>query len=146
MSEQGPIIERPEGSAERLQPPVSPAAEGFWAATRERRLVLQWCTACERAIHFPREACPSCLGTELEYRAAAGTGTVYAVSTMPSPGNPGMAGRAPYPVVLVDLPEGVRMLANAVGDGALDAQVGHAVVVAWEPLADGRHLPVFVLA
>ena len=57
-----------------------------------------------------------------------------------------MAGRAPYVVALVELPEGVRMLTSIVGDGALDVVVGDAVTVAWEPLVDGRHLPVFVRA
>jgi hypothetical protein len=139
----------PADSPERQQPPVSPAAEPFWEATRDRRLVLQWCRACDRAIHFPREICPSCLGTDLEFRPAAGTGTVYACSEMPVPGNPGMAGRTPYVVALVELPEGVRMLSNVFGaDGtsATAVQVGDAVRVAWEPLADGRHLPVFVPA
>ena len=145
MSDAGPIVEPPEGAAERFAPPASPAAEPFWAATRERRLVLQWCRTCERAIHFPREACPSCLGVDLEFRPASGRGQVYACSTMPTPANPTMAGREPYVVALVDLPEGVRLMADVVGEGALDAAIGDAVTVAWESLADGRHLPVVVL-
>jgi uncharacterized OB-fold protein len=56
-----------------------------------------------------------------------------------------MAGREPYPVALVALVEGPRLMTNLVGDGALDAVIGDAVEVAWEPLPDGRHLPVFVL-
>lgn len=142
-----PLIIRPPADApDRQQPPVSPAAEPFWDATRSCTLVIQWCRACEQAIHFPREACPACLGTDLEFRPAAGTGTVHAVSVMPAPGNAGMAGRAPYAVALIDLPEGVRLLSNIVGDGSLDAAIGAPVRVAWEPLADGRHLPVFTLA
>ena len=136
----------PPDAPERQQPPISPAAEPFWAATRERRLVIQWCRSCERAIHFPREACPTCLGTDLEFRPAEGTGTIYASSEMPAPGNAGMKGRTPFVVALVDLPEGVRLLSNVLGDGALDVAPGDPVQVAWEPLADGRHLPVFVRA
>ena len=143
-------IEPPADAPDRWQPPVSPAAEPFWEATRERRLVIQWCRSCERAIHFPREACPSCLGIDLEFRPAARTGTVYACSEMPVPGNSGMNGRAPYVVALIDLPEGVRLLSNVLpadgADGPAEAAVGDAVHVAWEPLADGRHLPVFVPA
>ena len=127
----------------RFQPPISEAAEPYWAATREQRLDLQWCRACERAIHFPREACPRCLGTDLEFRPASGLGTVYAVSVMPKPGNPGMAGRAPYAVALVDLDEGVRLLTNIVDVDPWSVAVGQRVGVAWEALADGRHLPVF---
>ncbi|MEZ5139789.1 MAG: OB-fold domain-containing protein [Acidimicrobiales bacterium] len=138
------IVPAPEGAPERVQPPASEAAAPFWEATRELQLVLQWCPACERAIHFPRVACPTCGGDDLAFRPAAGTGTIYACSTMPAPGNPGMAGRAPYVVALIDLPEGVRMLSSIVGDGALDAAVGDPVAIAWEPLVDGRLLPVFV--
>jgi uncharacterized OB-fold protein len=142
------VIPAPDGSPDRQQPPISPAAEAFWESTRSCTLVIQWCRSCERAIHFPREACPSCLGTDLEFRPAAGTGTVYAMSEMPAPGNPGMKDRAPYVVALIDLPEGVRMLSSVVrSDGApraAEVAVGDAVTVAWEPLADGRHLPVFV--
>lgn len=144
------IVPAPEGAPDRQQPPVSPAAEPFWEGTRSCTLVIQWCRSCERAIHFPREACPSCLGDDLEFRPASGTGTVYACSEMPAPGNPGMKDRAPYVVALIDLPEGVRMLSSVVrSDGAVGAAavaVGDAVTVAWEPLADGRHLPVFVVS
>ena len=61
---------------------------------------------------------------------------------MPSPGNAGMKGRAPYVVALVDLPEGVRMLSSIVSAdgpvGAADVAIGDPVRVAWEPLPDGR--------
>jgi len=139
------VIERPEGSPERFAPPTSAAAEPYWAATRERRLDLQRCLTCDRAVHFPREICPHCHGVELSFATSAGVGAVYAVTIMPTPALPSMAGRAPYAVALVDLDDGVRMLTNLVGDGALDAVVGDRVRVAWEPLEDGRHLPVFVL-
>lgn len=145
MTDQPLIIPIPADAGERFQPPMSPAAEPFWEATRTCHLVIQRCADCERAIHFPREACPTCLGTDLEFRPAAGTGVIYALSEMPVPGNAGMAGRAPYLVALVDLPEGVRLLTNVLGPNASDAVVGAEVQVAWEPLADGRHLPVFVL-
>lgn len=145
MNEIGPLVPAPDDAPDRFQPPTSAAAEPFWDATRERRLVLQWCTSCEQLIHFPREACPACLGTDLQFRPASGRGTVYACSVMPVPANPTMAGRAPYVVALIDLVEGARLLSNVVGPGAEAATVGAAVAVAWEPLADGRHLPVFVL-
>ncbi len=140
------VLEPPDGAPERFSPPESPAGAPFWAATRDRRLVLQWCRSCERAIHFPREACPACLGTDLEFRPASGRGTVYAVTTIPRAGNPGMRGREPYVVALVELAEGVRLLTNVVVDDPAAVAVDDPVEVAWEPLSDGRHLPVFVPA
>ena len=129
----------------RLDPPPSEAAGPFWEATRDRRLVLQWCRSCERPIHYPREACPGCLGTDLEFRPASGRGTVYACSVMYKPAHPGMADDVPYAVVLVDLEEGVRLLSNVVGSDPEAVAVGQAVTVSWEPLEDGRHLPVFTV-
>lgn len=138
------VIEPPDGAPERFSPPESPAGAPFWVATRDRRLVLQWCRSCERTIHFPREACPSCLGTDLEFRPASGRGTVYAVTTIPRAGNRGMSGREPYLVALVELAEGARLLTNVMVDDTEAVAVDDPVEVAWEPLADGRHLPVFV--
>ena len=129
--------------AARYAPPESPASAPFRAATREQRLVLQWCRSCQRPIHFPREACPTCLGDDLEFRPASGRGTVYAASTMPKPGHPTMAGREPYVVALIELEEGVRLMSNVVGTSPESVVVGLPVTVVWEPLADGRHLPQF---
>ncbi|CAN5767151.1 OB-fold domain-containing protein [soil metagenome] len=130
----------------RFEPPVSELEQPFWDATREQRLVLQWCAACDAAIHYPREACPRCLDTNLEWRTASGAGTVYAASIMPTPGNPSMAGREPYVVALIELAEGIRMMSNVVGCPPDAVTVGAAVRIAWEPLTDGRHLPVWQLA
>jgi uncharacterized protein len=127
----------------RLEPPVSEAAAPFWEATRERRLVLPWCLGCDRPFWYPRETCPRCLGGDLEWRAASGRGAVHACSVMPRPGNPGMAGREPYVVALVELEEGVRLMSNVVAGDPWSVAVGDAVTVTWEPLSDGRSLYLF---
>jgi uncharacterized OB-fold protein len=129
--------------ATRLEPPMSPAGEPFWQATREPRLDLPWCTSCERAIWYPRLTCPDCLGSDLEWRPASGEGTVYAASVQHRPAHPKLADRVPYVVALVDLAEGVRMMSSVVDTDPESVSPGLAVTVAWEPLSDGRHLPVF---
>ena len=128
---------------ERLAPPISAAAGPFWDATRERRLVLQWCTRCERPVHYPRALCPRCLGESFEWRAAAGRATVHAVTVEHRPQQPGLASMAPFAIALVDLPEGVRLLTNVVGGDPGNVAVGDEVSLDWEPLSDGRHLPLF---
>ncbi len=128
---------------QRAVPPVSEVAAPFWDATRERTLVLQWCTRCEQPVHYPREACPRCLGTSFEWWPASGAATVHAVSVQHRPGPGRDAADGPYAVALVDLSEGVRMMTNVVGCAPGAVAVGMAVRVAWEPLPDGRHLPVF---
>ena len=128
---------------ERFVPPESDAAAPYWDATREQRLVLPWCVACEAPLWYPREACPRCLGSELDWREASGRGEVYAHSTMPKAAMPGLADAVPYVVALIDLAEGVRMMSNVTGCPPEDVHVGLPVRVTWEALPDGRHLPLF---
>jgi hypothetical protein len=130
----------------RMEPPVGADSGPFWEATRQGVLLLQWCTACERAIFYPRSFCPVCAGSALEWRPASGRGTVYAVSVEHNPAATGatFADGAPYAVALIDLNEGVRMLSNVVGCPPDDIDPGMAVTVTWEPLSDGRQLPQFM--
>ena len=64
-----------------FEPESSTLSGPFWEATRERRLVLPWCTGCERAVWFPREVCPNCRGTTFDWRPALGEGEVHTVLT-----------------------------------------------------------------
>jgi uncharacterized OB-fold protein len=128
----------------RVEPQESEVAKPFWDATREHRFVLQWCNDCGKAIFYPREVCPSCLRSDgLEWRDASGRATVYAVSVQHAPQIPMAAYEAPYAVAVVELEEGVRMLSTIVGADPESVTVGQAVSVLWEPLSDGRNLPLF---
>ncbi len=129
----------------RPEPPTSTLTEPFWEATRSGQLLLQWCRRCERPIFYPRVVCPGCLGDELEWRPSSGTGRVYAVTVEHKPQDPRMAEQAPYAVALVELDEGVRLLTNIVGCDPDKVSVDDAVSVVWEPLPDGRQLPLFEL-
>ena len=125
----------------RFEPPVTPTSEPFWEATRDRRLLLQWCSDCGHAIFFPREVCPRCLGSRLEWRPSPGTGAVYSFTVEYNPQNPNLT--APYTIALIDLDEGVRMMSNVVGCPPEQVRVGMRVAITWEALSDGRNLPQF---
>lgn len=127
----------------RPEPRATEVSEPFWEATRSRSLVVQWCLTCDRAIFYPRAACPGCLGTELEWRSSVGTGRVYAVTVEHNPQHPAMRERAPYAVALVDVDDGWRMLTNIVDCNPDDVVVGMPVTVTWEPMSDGRNLALF---
>ncbi len=131
----------------RFEPPVGAESGAFWEATREGRLLVQWCTACDRGVFYPRVFCPHCAapGTALEWRTASGRATVYAAGVEHKPEATGatFSGGQPYCVALVDLEEGVRMMTNVVGCPPDEVRSGQAVVVTWEPLSDGRQLPLF---
>lgn len=126
-----------------IEPPVTELTEPFWAATRERRLLVQWCVSCEQPVWFPREVCPWCLDNALEWREASGRGVVYAFLVEHRPNLPEVFGDSPYVVALVDLSEGVRLMSNIVGCRPDTVDVGLPVQVTWESLSDGRNLPLF---
>jgi uncharacterized OB-fold protein len=129
-------------AGERPLPPESPAGAPFWAATRDERLVLPWCASCEVAHWYPRGFCPTCLGPDIEWRPSEGRGVVHAVSVQPKAAHPSLADRLPYAVALVDLDDGVRMLMAVAAEDPWAVRIGDAVTLGWEPLADGRNLPV----
>jgi uncharacterized protein len=127
----------------RFEPTPTDLTQTFWDATRDRELLLQWCTSCEQPIFYPRERCPRCLGNSLEWRPASGRGVVYAVTVDHRPQLSSRQQAEPFAVALVELEEGVRMMSNVVDCPPDDVEVDMAVVVAWEPLSDGRNLPQF---
>jgi hypothetical protein len=59
-----------------------------------------------------------------------------------------VADRVPYGVALVDVDAGdgvrtVRVMSNVVNCDPESVRVGDPLALAWEPLSDGRNLPVF---
>jgi len=141
------VTTAPDDTPTRFEPPVGAESAPFWDATREGRLLVQWCTGCDRGVFYPRAFCPHCAAprSALEWRTASGRASVYAavVEHKPEAARVAFSGGEPYCVALVDLEEGVRMMTNVVGCPPADVGSGMAVAVTWEPLSDGRQLPLF---
>ena len=129
-----------------LIPTPTPDTMPFWAAAKQGRLVIQHCRPCARAYFYPRDNCPRCGGTEVEWRDTAGHGRLlsYVINHRPFPP---VDPPEPQVIALVELDEGVRLLTSIVDappDPAalpLDAEVE----VGFEPRGDWQ-LPVFRLA
>lgn len=128
----------------RFEPQPSELTTPFWDATKEDRYLVQWCGACNAAIYYPREVCPTCLSSDqLDWRESPGRGEIYTYNVMHKAGVPFMADRVPYVVALVTLDEGARVLTNIVNCDPSTVKVGMPVQLAWEELSDGRKLAVF---
>jgi uncharacterized OB-fold protein len=84
----------------------------FWDGVRDGRLLLQRCSGCSAFRHPPGPMCPECLSLEWEAIEASGRGTIYAWVLSHHPTEPDTEPRV---VVLVDLEEGVRLVANLRG-------------------------------
>jgi uncharacterized OB-fold protein len=85
--------------------------------------------------------CPQCGSLSIEVAELSGRGTVYSYAALHHPQSPAFD----YPVlaVLVDLEEGVRVLANLDGITVDQVRIGMPVAVGFAPTADGCAVPVF---
>ena len=129
---------------QRPAPQPTSFTQPFWDATRERRLLLQYCTVARKFQHYPRPVSIYTGRHTIEWRAVAGTGQVYAF-TVTHRAPPAFRGQEPYIVAAIELDEGVRLMSNIVGCRPADVRVGARVRLAWAPTADGFNFPVFEL-
>ena len=115
----------------------------FWAAAREGRLVLQYCTACNHIRFPPTAVCPRCLNTQQSWRDASGKGWLESlVEFHRAYWNDD---KVPYSVCLVRLAEGPLLISNLVGDAAR-ADLGAEVRVVFERGRNDMTLPKFTMA
>ncbi len=126
-----------------MRPYSDPTNDGFWNAIREHRLVFQKCKWCGLIVYRPRPRCPRCLSTEKEWTESQGKGYVYSHVTViyEKTGYPGY--EVPYSIVIVEMVEGVRFLANMDGIDPLEVRVGMPVEVIFEDIAEDLILPRF---
>ena len=130
-------------SADILRPVVSPDTAFFWEGTRAGELRIQQCVACGRLRHPPGPACPACGSLELSFVVAAGTGTIFSYVVHHHPPVPGRT--LPFVVALVELPEGVRLLAELVGAAPEEVTVGAPVRLELVPVDDELTMPTWRL-
>jgi hypothetical protein len=107
-------------------------------ALDQGRFLIQRCGACQRAIYFPRVLCPFCGAADPELVAPGGGGTVHAVTTVRRKPDAG----GDYNVCLVDLDEGVRLMARVEGLAPAAVRIGLRVR-ARVAVIDGKGLVVF---
>ena len=123
-------------------PEPDEATRTWWEATRRRALLVQVCGACGHVQHPPRTLCTGCGRTDaLDHREAAGTGVVDACTVVMR--SPGQGHEPPYVVARIRLPEGPVLLSNVLADDPHAVRIGDPVTLSWQPLDDGRALPVF---
>lgn len=124
-------------SQETKQPHSGVQAQ-YQAALDRGQFMIQRCGACGQHVFFPRELCPHCGATRLEWVQPKGEGTVYAVTTVRRKPDDG----GDFNVSLVDLDEGVRMMSRVDGMYVDQVRIGMRVC-ARVAVTEGRGLVVF---
>jgi uncharacterized OB-fold protein len=133
----------PETKYAKPLPRIDEESKGYWEACKRRELVLQRCASCGTLRHYPRAVCPVCLSDAVEWRHAAGTGTVYTFTVTHQNQAPGFRDALPYVLAYVELDEGVRLLTNIVDCPPDDVRIGMPVEVVFEDATAEIALPRF---
>lgn len=124
-----------------LHPTRNRDTEFFWQGTAAGELRIQQCEACGVLRHPPGPTCPSCLEFSRGYVVASGRGTVFSYVVHRHPQIPGH--ELPVLLALVDLEEGVRMVATVECIAPDDLEIGMPVEVGFRTIDDGLTLPVW---
>ena len=106
--------------------------------TGAEAIVYQSCAACGAKQYFRRSFCCACGTPDPAENYASGEGTVYATSLVCRAATPETRAHIPYNIVLIDTPEGFRMMAH--GDN--DLAIGDHITAQFTPFA-GRLVPYF---
>jgi uncharacterized OB-fold protein len=114
----------------------------FWDGAAKKKLMVQFCRDTGRPQFFPRPVSLATGRRNTEWREVSGRGSVYTFTNTFN-GWPGHEERVPYLCALVELEEGVRILANLYNVKPEDVRIGMPVKVFWEELADGTNYPAF---
>jgi uncharacterized OB-fold protein len=115
-----------------------PLSGPFLDGLARGELRYQACLACEAPQTLARYACRNCGSTRLEWRRAAGRGTVYATTVVARAPSEEFRTLAPYTIAIVSLDEGPRVMGHA----AAGAAIGDRVVAEYFAFA-GRNLVRF---
>lgn len=107
----------------------------YWEAAKRHKLVCQRCTQCSNWIFYPREQCPACFSTDLEWAPLTGGGRVFAFTIVNQPAHAAFEPDVPYAYAIVQLDEGLRIPTNIVGCPLDEIQVDMPVSVAFEDVS-----------
>jgi len=123
------------------RPPVTRDGAFFWEGLNQRKLFVRKCGQCGRLHHPPGPMCPECNSLEWAPLQCCGRGTVHSFVVVHQPQIPGL--QYPLPVALIDLEEGVRMVANLRDVAPEKVRIGMSVEVDFVEVEKDFVLPIF---
>lgn len=99
----------------------------FWEGLKAGKLLIQHCQSCDQLQHPPGPCCKHCQSFELDAVEASGRGKIHSLVRMYHPIAPPF--EAGHPIVLVELEEGTRLVAELINSTPEQAHIGADVEV-----------------
>ena len=113
----------------------------YWEAQRRHELRYQRCSDCGESRFPITPVCPACRSFEFEWTSSSGRGTIYSYTVVHHQTHPAFA--VPYTIVLVEMEEGPRVVAQLRDPSRMLVRIGTRVSLDWEDHPE-QPLPVFV--
>ncbi len=114
----------------------------FWEAQNRHELTFQKCARCQ-AVRYPvGPLCPQCRSFGFEWITSKGRGKIYSYTVVHHQTHPAFP--VPYTVLLVEMEEGPRVVAQLRATEGARFAIGTPVHIGWEDYPQ-QSLPVFVL-
>ncbi len=98
---------------------------------------VQRCEHCGGYQHPPRETCPRCGWSDLTYEQVERTGVCYSFTVTHSSRDKAWSLEVPFATVVIELPQGVRLIAGWDTEDGRSPEIGEGVDVTVEVI-DGR--------
>lgn len=128
-----------------------PLTAPFWAATANRKLMVQACAECGYLRWPPGPLCPECQAEGGKWTEVRAAGSLWSVATYHRALDPAFAEEVPYSVALVELDDGPRMYGRITGDpetfvpdarvrAKFDDVAPGVTLVGWTPADQGGRL------
>lgn len=129
-----PVVKRP-------LPGISDDTRFFWEGCDAGKLLIQRCTACQTLRHPPAPVCIECHSFDWDSIEASGKAQLYSFVVMHYPEVPPFD--YPNPIGLIELDEGVRIVAGVVGVAPSELVVGQRLQVEFQRFDEQQTLPQF---
>ncbi|MSQ65164.1 MAG: DNA-binding protein [Limnohabitans sp.] len=96
-------------------PVITDINRPYWDGLQSGTLFFQHCKTCGHHWLPARSECPSCLHSDVEWKAAQGTARLISWVIFHVAYHPAVADQLPYCVATVELDEGPRLLSRLTG-------------------------------
>ncbi len=93
--------------------------------------------------YYPRELCPKCWSSDVEWFPISGNGELYSWSIVRIAPTPALKDKVPFVVCLIDLEEGVRVFSRLVEVEHEQVEIGMPLAISYEKVTDDVTLPLF---
>ncbi|MFI5317226.1 MAG: Zn-ribbon domain-containing OB-fold protein [Myxococcota bacterium] len=126
-----------------LPQPDDDLVAAFWEHCARGELRFQRCSGCGTWRHLPRLRCARCGSPEFSWERSSGRGRVHSWTVTHQTPIRAFAARAPFAVLVVELDEGVRMVAGLVEADPKVLRLELPVEVVFERVSPEWALPQF---